>query len=60
MKAAHSDSPPEPAKLPRPAAPLGSSRPSALDSAAARLTPAERAERGKAVRSAVPRHSHAV
>jgi uncharacterized protein (DUF2252 family) len=31
-----------------------------LDSAAARLTPAERAERGKAVRSAVPRHSHAV
>jgi hypothetical protein len=31
-----------------------------LDSAAWRLTPAERAERGKAVRSAVPRDSNAV
>jgi uncharacterized protein (DUF2252 family) len=30
-----------------------------LDSAAGRLTPAERAERGKAARSAVPRDSHA-
>ena len=32
----------------------------ALDSAAGRLSPAERAERGKAARSAVPRDSHAV
>ena len=32
----------------------------ALDSAAGRLTPAQRAERGKAARSAVPRDSHAV
>jgi len=32
----------------------------ALDSAAGRLTPAERAERGKAARSAVPRDRHAV
>jgi uncharacterized protein (DUF2252 family) len=40
--------------------PLGSSRRFALDSAASRLTPAERAERGKAARSAVPRDSHAV
>jgi uncharacterized protein (DUF2252 family) len=31
----------------------------ALDSAARRLTPAERAERGKAARAAVPRGSHA-
>src|ERR1700691_981920 len=38
----------------------GSSRRFALDSAADRLTPAERAERGKAARSAVPRDSHAV
>jgi uncharacterized protein (DUF2252 family) len=40
--------------------PPGSSRRFALDSAAARLTPAERAARGKAARSAVPRDSHAV
>src|SRR5580658_9721919 len=40
--------------------PLGSSRRFALDSAARRLTPAERAERGKAARSAVPRDTHAV
>jgi uncharacterized protein (DUF2252 family) len=39
--------------------PLRSSRRFALDSAAG-LTPAERAERGKAARSAVPRDSHAV
>jgi uncharacterized protein (DUF2252 family) len=38
----------------------GSSRRFALDSAADRLTPAERAERGKAARAAVPRDSHAV
>src|SRR6202167_6648238 len=38
----------------------GSSRRFALDSAADRLTPAERAGRGKAARSAVPRDSHAV
>src|SRR5580698_6285310 len=37
-----------------------SSRRFALDSAADRLTPAERAERGKAARAAVPRDSHAV
>ena len=37
----------------------GASRRFALDSAAGRLTPAERAERGKAARSAVPRDSHA-
>jgi uncharacterized protein (DUF2252 family) len=36
------------------------SRRFALDSAAGRLTPAERAGRGKAARSAVPRDSHAV
>jgi uncharacterized protein (DUF2252 family) len=36
-----------------------SSRRFALDSPARRLTPAERAERGKAARSAVPRASHA-
>src|ERR1700734_4133167 len=36
----------------------GSSRPFALDSAAGRLTPAERAERGRAARSAVPRDRH--
>src|ERR1700683_18695 len=40
--------------------PPRSSRRFALDSSAARLTPAERAERGKAARSAVPRDSHAV
>jgi uncharacterized protein (DUF2252 family) len=40
--------------------PRGSSRRFALDSAASRLTPAGRAERGKAARSAVPRASHAV
>jgi uncharacterized protein (DUF2252 family) len=44
----------------RSSVPLGSSRRFALDSAAGRLTPAERAERGKAARSAVPRDSHAV
>ena len=38
----------------------GSGRRSALDPAPGRLTPAERAERGKAARSAVPRESHAV
>ena len=38
----------------------GSGRRSALDPAPGRLTPAERAERGKAARSAVPRDSHAV
>jgi uncharacterized protein (DUF2252 family) len=38
----------------------GASRRFALDSAAGRLTPAERAQRGKAARSAVPRDSHAV
>ena len=41
-------------------APPGSGRRFALDSAAGRLTPAERAERGKAARSAVPRAAHAV
>jgi uncharacterized protein (DUF2252 family) len=40
--------------------PPRSSRRFALDSSAARLSPAERAERGKAARSAVPRGSHAV
>jgi uncharacterized protein (DUF2252 family) len=40
--------------------PVGSGRRFALDSAAGRLAPAERAERGKAARSAVPRDSHAV
>ena len=44
----------------RNSAPSGPSRRFALDSAAGRLTPAERAERGKAARSAVPRDSHAV
>src|SRR5271170_786481 len=39
--------------------PSESSRRFALDSAAGRLSPAERAERGKAARSAVPRNSHA-
>jgi uncharacterized protein (DUF2252 family) len=39
--------------------PLESGRRFALDSAAGRLTPAERAGRGKAARSAVPRDSHA-
>jgi uncharacterized protein (DUF2252 family) len=41
-----------------PASP-GPGRRFALDSAAARLTPAERADRGRAARSAVPRDSHA-
>src|SRR5579863_8768646 len=40
-------------------APPASSRRFALDSAAGRLTTAERAARGKAARSAVPRDSHA-
>ena len=44
----------------RNSAPLGSGRRFALDLAAGRLTPAERAERGKAARSAVSRESHAV
>jgi uncharacterized protein (DUF2252 family) len=44
----------------RDSVPLGTSRRFALDSAAARLSPAERADRGKAARSAVPRDSHAV
>jgi len=39
--------------------PRGLSRRFVLDSAVGRLTPAERAERGKAARSAVPRQSHA-
>jgi uncharacterized protein (DUF2252 family) len=39
--------------------PRESSRRFALDSAAGGLTPAERAERGKAARSAAPRDSHA-
>jgi uncharacterized protein (DUF2252 family) len=39
--------------------PRESSRRFALDSAAGGLTPAERAERGKAARSAVPRDNHA-
>src|SRR3984885_12849479 len=41
-------------------APPGSGRRFALDSAAGRLPPAERAQRGKAARSAVPRDRHAV
>jgi len=45
-------------KATRNSVPPGSSRRSALDSAAARLTPAERAERGRAARSAVPRDRH--
>ncbi len=45
-------------KATRDSVPAGSSRRFALDSAAARLTPAERAERGRAARSAVPRASH--
>jgi uncharacterized protein (DUF2252 family) len=44
----------------RNAVPPGPTRRFALDSAAGRLTPAERAERGKAARSEVPRASHAV
>jgi uncharacterized protein (DUF2252 family) len=44
----------------RKSVPPGSSRRFALDSGDGRLTPAERAERGKAARSAVPRDSHAV
>jgi uncharacterized protein (DUF2252 family) len=47
-------------KARRDSVPPGSSRRFALDSAAGRLSPAERAERGKAARSAVPRDSHAV
>jgi uncharacterized protein (DUF2252 family) len=43
----------------RSSVPAGSRRRYALDSAAGRLTPAERAERGKAARSAVPRASQA-
>jgi uncharacterized protein (DUF2252 family) len=39
---------------------LGSGRRFALDSACGRLSPADRAERGKAARAAVPRGSHAV
>jgi uncharacterized protein (DUF2252 family) len=42
----------------KPAAP-NSARRSALDTTAARLTPAQRAARGKAARSAAPRGSHA-
>jgi uncharacterized protein (DUF2252 family) len=44
----------------RKSAPPVAGRRFALDSAAGRLTPAERAERGKAARSAVPRDSHSV
>jgi uncharacterized protein (DUF2252 family) len=40
--------------------PPASGRRFALDSAAGRLTPAERAQRGKAARAAVPRGGHAV
>jgi uncharacterized protein (DUF2252 family) len=40
-------------------APPGSGRKFALDSATGQLTPAERADRGRAARSAVPRGSHA-
>ena len=39
---------------------LGSGRKFGLDSAPGRLSPAERAKRGKAARSAVPRESQAV
>jgi hypothetical protein len=39
---------------------LGSGRKFELDSAAGRLSPDERAKRGKAARSAVPRESHAM
>ena len=42
------------------APPLESGRRFALDATAGRLTPAERAERGRAARAAVPRDSHAV
>jgi uncharacterized protein (DUF2252 family) len=45
-------------KATRNSVPRGLSRRFALDSAAARLTPAERAERGRAARSAVPRDRH--
>ncbi|HEX9033653.1 MAG TPA: DUF2252 domain-containing protein [Streptosporangiaceae bacterium] len=40
--------------------PLGSGRKFGLDSAVGRLSPAERAKRGKAARSSVPRESQAV
>jgi hypothetical protein len=40
--------------------PPRSGRAFGLDVAVARLTPAERAERGKAARSALPREGHAV
>ena len=40
--------------------PPGSGRKSGLDSAARRLSPAERASRGRAARTAVPRESQAV
>jgi uncharacterized protein (DUF2252 family) len=43
----------------RSSVPRESSRRFALDSAAVQLTPAERADRGKAARSAVPRDKHA-
>jgi uncharacterized protein (DUF2252 family) len=60
MKAARSDRQAAPVKPPRPAVvPPGSRRRFALDTAAGRLPPAERAERGKAARSAIPRDSHA-
>ena len=42
------------------APPLKSGHRFALDATAGRLTPAERAERGRAARAAVPRASHAV
>ena len=42
------------------APPLESGRGFALDATVGRLTPAERAERGRAARAAVPRTSHAV
>jgi uncharacterized protein (DUF2252 family) len=47
-------------KATRNSVPPGSSRRFALDSAAGRLSPADRAERGRAARSAVPRDSHSV
>jgi uncharacterized protein (DUF2252 family) len=46
-------------KATRKSVPAGGGRRFALDAAAGRLTPAERAGRGKAARSAVPRDSHA-
>jgi uncharacterized protein (DUF2252 family) len=47
-------------KATRKPAPPGAGRRFALDAAAGRLTPAERAGRGQAARSAAPRDSHAV